>query len=80
MKCKTLKQIIQPSILNLHRYGFGSQRRPDHVSLNKHIAVDNFCSIPLLLSFDSDVRHPRCVSYNSKGLRMEYAQSNTTIF
>jgi len=28
---------------------------------------------------DSDVRHPRCVSYNSKGLRMEYAQSNTTI-
>ena len=28
---------------------------------------------------DSDVRHPRCVSYNGKELRVEYAQSNTTI-
>ena len=28
----------------------------------------------------SDVRHPRCVSYNSKGLRVEYTQSNTTVF
>ena len=28
---------------------------------------------------ESDVRHPRCVSYNGKELRVEYAQSNTTI-
>ena len=28
---------------------------------------------------NSDVRHPRCVSYNGKELRVEYAQSNTTI-
>ena len=27
----------------------------------------------------SDVRHPPCVSYNRKELRVEYAQSNTTI-
>jgi len=27
---------------------------------------------------NSDVRHPRCVSYNRKELRVEYAQSNTT--
>jgi len=26
-----------------------------------------------------NVRHPRCVSYNGKELRVEYAQSNTTI-
>ena len=32
------------------------------------------------VSKKSDVRHPRCVSYNGKGLRMEYAQSYTTIF
>jgi len=28
---------------------------------------------------NSDVRHPRCVSYNGKELRVEHAQSNTTI-
>jgi len=28
---------------------------------------------------DSDVRHPRCVSYNGKELRVEHAQSNATI-
>ena len=52
MKCKIFNQLIQPSILNLHRYGFGSQGGPDHVSLNKLLAVDNFCSVSLLLSFD----------------------------